>query len=616
VRTQRQTAISLVLVAGASFIAYSNSLQGDFVYDDVFFIKEHPLIRDLSNVPTLFASAFWEATSLPSKAFYRPLTVLSYALNFSVGGYEPFGYHLVNVLLHTANALLVFALVRFLSARTLFSAGIALLFGLHSINTEGVAWISGRGDLLASFFFLGTLVSYVHMYPPAASRDPSPKGSRMGWGTCLIGFALGVFAKESAATALGVLVLYELSLGSPGKRKAVRLVPFVAVLVGYLVIRLAVLGGLQTTGISYVANPLIDASPTERIFTGVHIFALYLRLLLVPDRLAVDYSYDTIPIVQTPWEAGVLAGVFAVAALLAVWAASWRRDRLVFFGIGFFLVTGGLIFSNALFPFTSIFGERFMYLPSIGFVLAVGQLARRAFEPFGARGRTALIALAFGVLATMGARTWSRNTDWHDEFALFESAARVNARSVLVQAQLGNLHYRRGRYPEARAAYEKALEIHPEFADGHAGLGNVALAAQDYPNALEHLSRAARMDPDDDEIHVLLGVTYWGLGRLDDAERETEAALRLNPNNSQTYNNLGNIRLLRGNLEGALSSWERAVHLDPFNPEALYNLASAYERAGDPARARAHYERFVEAAPPRMETLRNEVQGRLRGRIE
>jgi hypothetical protein len=342
VREGRARITLVFIICALVFLAYCSSLQGGFVYDDVFFIKENPLIRDLSNVPAIFTSAFWEASSHPGKTFYRPLAVLSYAVNFSLGGFDPFGYHLLNVLLHVGNVLLVFALADRLFRHTVLSAAVALLFGLHPINTEVVAWVSGRGDILATFFFLGALVLYVRVYPP---EDSGPSEARRPWllhGSSTLAFLLGLLAKESAATLIGVLALYELAFRPSVPKKGLRLLPFVIIVAAYLGWRVTVLGELQVQPVAFVLNPLVEEPLLPRFLTGIKIFGKYLWLLLCPLRLSVDYSFNQIPVVHTPWEPGVVISALAVIGLTGLWLLCWVRDRVVFFGLGFFFVTGSL----------------------------------------------------------------------------------------------------------------------------------------------------------------------------------------------------------------------------------------------------------------------------------
>jgi Flp pilus assembly protein TadD len=600
-----------LVVCGLVLLAYSSSLGGGFVYDDRWFIQENPLIRDLANLPGLFTMSYWEASSFPVGLYYRPLVLVSYALNHSFGGHAPLGYHLVNVGLHLANTALVFALARALSGRVQLAAAVALLFGLHPINTEAVAWISGRGDLLATLFFLGALLPFVLLDPPEPSRTPKLRSLPLVVGWSLLSFLLGLFAKESIATLLGVLVLYQLTF-SRQRKAAFRLIPFVGVLAVYLGARLMLTGGFAGFATPFDANPLVEESAWPRLLTGIVLFGKYLSLLLFPDHLSVDYSYNQIPIARTLWDLRVVLSALAGLGVLALWVASWRRDRTVFFGLGFFLASGALIFANALVPFTSIMGERFMYLPSIGFVLAVVGMAAYLAERLPSR--TGTLALTLGTIVLAGSfsvRTWSRNLDWRDDFTLFRSAVAVSPDSVIVRGNLAHQYLRRGEFGPARENYRRAAEIHPEYAPAHIGLGEVALGERRYAEALEHLSHGEALLPGLDRVHVSLGVAYKGLGRLDEAQAEYEAARDLNPKNPQIYNNLANLFLLKGDLPRAFELWEQTLSIDPSSAEALFNLGYHHERAGDEEEARRYYRRFLEVAPDRFEDLKEKVRRKL-----
>jgi Flp pilus assembly protein TadD len=609
---QRRLAFILLFLVVLVFSVYSNSLQGDFVYDDTFFIKENPLIRDLSNLPNMFTSAFWESSSRPSKTFYRPLVVLTYAVNFALGGFDPLGYHMLNVLIHVINTLLVFFVVYHIFRQMILSALVGLLFGLHPINTEAVAWVSGRTDLLGTFFSLSALALYVFAHPPSGCDQPEAKRALLLRIGSLLAFLMGLFAKENTATIVGVLVLYEVAMRTFTPQKIRRIGPYLVVLGAYLGWRVAVLGSLEARPPHMVANPLIEEPFHFRLLTGIVIFGKYLWLLLFPARLAVDYSFNTIPVARTLWELRVVLPGLAALGILLLWVFCWRRNPLIFFGIGFFLVTCSLIFANALFPFGAIVGERFMYLPSVGFVTAVVGLFQWGTGFFPPKVRTFSIGLIVAVVtAGFFIRTWQRNYDWRDDFSLFFSGVKINPNSALLRFSLANQYFKRGELDRSRFHYLKALEIYPEFGKAYLGLGNVALAEKNYPEAVKYLSKAVKMLPQFDEAHILLGVAYHGINKLDEAQKETEIALRLNPKNSQIYNNLANIFFLKGDLSKAMALWHKAAEINPFNAEALYNLAVQYEKMGKRKTARGYYRRFLSVAPKRLETLKAIVRAKL-----
>jgi tetratricopeptide (TPR) repeat protein len=603
----------LLVISGLVFLAYSSSLPNGFVYDDVYHVKETPLIRDLTNVPKMFTTSVWESSSFPTnQRYYRPLQVLSYTLNFALGGFKPFGYHLLNVLLHVANTLLVFTIVCLVSRHTFFAAAVALLFGLHPINSESVAWISGRTELLAAFFSLGSLALYIQIYPPQGSDESGTNRTRLLWGASLLAFLLGLLSKESAATMMGVLAVYEVGLRPLAPKKGLRLLPYLAVLMVYLGWRLAILGWPETDPIYFVRNPLIEETGLPRLFTGIKIFGKYLWLLFFPLRLAVDYSFNQIPVARTIWEPSVIISGTVAISLIGGWIVCWTRNRLVFFGLGFFFAAGSLIFLNSFFPFAEIMGERYMYLPSVGFVLAVAALGRLGIGILPERRRAVVAgALVATILGGGLVKTWWRNFDWRDDFSLFRSAVEINQRSVTNHFLLAVQYYDKGQVDLARSHYRKALEIYPKYAHAHLGLGSLALQEKNYPEALEHLSRSATLLPNFYQAHLFLGEAYRGLGKLDEAQKEVEIALKLNPNNPGVYNNLASILYQKGDIPRALTLWQKAVSINPFLAEGLYNLAFLYESTGQQEKARFYYQKFLTVAPERLEGLKARVRAKL-----
>jgi tetratricopeptide (TPR) repeat protein len=594
------------------FCVYANSLWGGFVYDDTYFIEENPLIRDLSNTPEMFTSAFWESSSRASKTFYRPLVVFSYAVNFALGGMNPFGYHLFNVLLHTVNLLLVFALIMAITRDLRLAAATSLLFGLHPIHTEAVAWVSGRTDLLGGFFFLLSLVFYVAACPPDAHREPDTR--RKGWllGGSLVAFVLGVLAKENVVTLIGVIVLYQVVFRRWRLSHARHLALYATASVLYIIWRWSVLGGLGAGATEFVTSPLMAESFGPRMLTGVTIFARYLGLLVAPVRLAVDYSFNQIPIARAPWDPAVLASGLLAMACLALWCVAWKRSPGSFFGLGFFFVTGSLIFANAVFPYGAIMGERFMYLPSLGLLMAAVVLANRAIARLPAGWRDRVAAAGLVVLAlSASTRTVVRNLDWRSNFTLFQAAVATNPKSIINHTNLATEYFRMGQYDHARHHYMQAMEIYPAFGTPYRGLGYVAVAEEDYQRGLEYFMKSAALSPDDDETHIALAVAYMRLKRFDEALAELDEAYQMNPRNCKIPHNIGFIHAQTGDHARAVEYYHEALEINPTAAETLLNLAIEYDQRGEADTARTYYERFLVEAPGKLGHLKERVRSRL-----
>ncbi len=700
--------LASALLVAAVFSAYAPSLSGDFVVDDVYFIKESPLVRDLSHPATIFSSAFWESSSRPGKSYYRPLVVLSHALNFYFGGDDPRGYHLLNISLHCVNAVLLMFLICSLmgalphcvtpSAMTrevsrqsrrspspggtaaarndpgpqradgrpaaimIVSFLAAWLWGLHPVNSESVAWISGRTDILATLFLLISLLAYVRAFPPlqrdgraslphgthaesegavggSAPSSSSNDGEVVGQGWTLLvlvsapAFFLALLCKESVVFYPLLVAGYEAAVRPRALRSWLRPCLFAAVLAAYLLCRRAVLGESQGGEVYFAANPLVAETFYVRVLSGLAVFGEYLRLLLFPLRLSVDYSYEQLPILRSIFDLRCLAPLLAVAALVMGLRISWKRNPAAFFGLALFVISGALVLANALFPYAPLMAERFMYLPSMGLATALAAGLGRRFLVLGqgvqgsrtsvpARslvagwprlGGGAAFASAVLVAAAFFVRSNARAYEWRSELLLFESAVESTPKSSIAHLGLANEYYERGRFDEADRAYHEALRIYPRFGLAVAGSGNVAMAQGRTGEALRLLRRAAALLPRSDEVRSSLGAALGAAGRLEEAVAELDRALALNPASSEIRNNLGNIQRIRGDRSEAERLWRESLELNPYNVESLYNLAQLCRESGREPEAREYLRRFVEIAPDSLADLKEKVRRDLSG---
>ncbi len=294
----RSKVLILFLAAGA---VYWNSLDGEFVFDDTSIVRNNPQIRSLApeNLRRIFGSHYWQ-TAAGQGGLYRPVVVWSYALNYAVGQSDPWGYHLVNVLLHALNAVLVFLIVQELFGQGTFAFWSGLLFALHPIHTEAVAYVVGRAECLAALFFLAAWWCYL----------------RGRWAAAAGAFLLAALSKESALTFLAVPVLSDLVRGKRGEWKAYGSLAAAAALV--LALRYAVLGGIAPLAISAGSNPLAGVGAAARLLTATAVLGKYLWLLVWPTALSADYSFQQIPPVASPWTASFLWGCWG-------WRRWWRE---------------------------------------------------------------------------------------------------------------------------------------------------------------------------------------------------------------------------------------------------------------------------------------------------
>jgi tetratricopeptide (TPR) repeat protein len=560
----------MALVAGVALAVYANSLGGGLVYDDANAIRNNPFVRN-GDVEGIFTEpSWWGGARGP---LWRPLTTLTFALDYALHGLEPFGYHLVNVVLHAAVSVLVLVVFAAVTATPATALAAALLFAAHPVHTEAVANVVGRAELIAAGGFFLAWWCWIRADRAAAA------GRWTGyWVTAtVVAYFLAMQGKENAITLpLALLVadlVYRRTDGPAGGlvQRATGHLSLATVGIAFVLLRAGVLGGV-TPSPDLLDNPLATLGLGARLMTAVAVIGLYALRLVFPLWLSADYSYDQIPAVTSPLDVAFLGGVAVLcgAPALAWWA--WRRVPALTLGMGVLGATF-VVVANLFFLIGTIMGERLIYLPSAGFCLALAAGLAHLTRTDGRPGRvpTAFVAAVGIVVALYGARTVARNAVWREPLGFFSAMIVDAPRSARSHRELGTVLADLGRFAEARQSFERSLAIKPEDATTLYNLGNA-------------LSRE---------------------GRYDDAVEAYERALARNPAFVEALENLGNAESMRGDQQAALSAFQRALALTPDEPILQMNVANTHFRAGALAEARAGYERALALAPGSVEIRTN-----------
>src|SRR5271169_3387767 len=425
----------VALLLAAIALIYGNTLVNGFVSDDELYITRNAQVVDAS-LHRLF-------TPNPVSNVFRPVTFATFALNWKLGGSNPVGYHLLNLLLHAGATWLLYILLQellsdFPEGKTVAFAA-ALLYAVHPIHTEAVAWVVGRAELLAAgFLFAGWIL---HL------RDRTVAS--------LACFALAMLSKESAVAFFPLVLLGDYAIGKWKPRIRYALAAGLTLL--YLGLLWKVQGGrFGPAEIPLFDNPLARLPAGWRILNALRVAWKYVALQIYPAVLSCDYSFNQIPVYRD-WR-HVLPAAFAAVAAAGSWIWAVRKRQAGWAIAGGIYFAGFAVTANILVPTGTIMGERLAYLPSAGFclLLALGWNWLRQKKEMLAWGLLATLAFVFAV------RTVVRNKDWKDAFALDSSAVRAVPNSVKMHVNLGDQYESFSLLDPAAKEYQTALGILPD----------------------------------------------------------------------------------------------------------------------------------------------------------
>ena len=494
--------LALVFALGA--LPYLAALGAGFVFDDAKAIVGNPLVSGEVGLSELFARDFWGRQAAATIGTYRPVAVLSFIVDQAAGGGKPWAFHASNIILHSLCCVALFVYLAQRFGRPLAIASTSL-FCVHAVHTENVAAIVARADVLATLLVLLTL----HF------------ARQENWRRWLVGpcFLLALLSKEVAVAGIAIVLAdLVLNLDSKVRRRLlfVALVSMLAALVAYLGMRYAALGVL-TTSPKMQGNPLVDASLLERLFTCAELLWRSVGLMVAPINLQADYSFPAI-VPTTAMNLGVALGTALWIALPATILAARRRAPAIAWGAAVMLASYVPV-SNLLVLSPTIFAERLLYFPSIGFVVLVAWGALAALRVFP-RHKNILRLLFAAVLCTHVLLSALRTTDWTSNRSLFSADVVAGTPSMLAHLQLGYINRTEGNFAEARLHYERAIVLAPKYADPYSGLGLTLDLQGDPKGAHDALQHALKLAPDCRDCSLALGTFLVKYGRFEAAEAE------------------------------------------------------------------------------------------------
>jgi tetratricopeptide (TPR) repeat protein len=533
----------MLLLAAAVLLPHWPREPAEFVYDDQEFIAENQSIRSPGEALAALLAPF--PPDSPERGLYRPLTSLSYALDFQLGGGDARTFHRSNALLYLMVVVLVFRLALVYGRGSGFALALALVFAVHPVHCDAVDAIAGRSELLALLFSLLSLIAFL---------EARGAGGR-GWLALSLGaYALACAAKETGVVLPAILAVHAWVLPLAPRRgerrgELILLAPFAGVLLVYLVARFSALGSFAP------AEPLLRGVPLEiRLHTLGSVFLEYLRLLVFPGVLETDFYYRERLGIAAGATLRSLCGLALLAAASGALAmlllrAGRERERLAsrMSPVQALSACGLAIFLGFLFPvshlldFGALMAERFLFAPSTGFLLLLVLAGASALErglASPALRRGVAVALVGSLALAGGLRSAARAAEWRDPVALWVAADRALPNHPGIRTNLAAAHIARGELDAAGALLQESLALHPDHAEMLGNLGNLRMQQGRYEEARSAFDRILVLNPDDFITWNNLGVLEIRRGRPADALPFFRRSLALNPNFADARRNL------------------------------------------------------------------------------
>ena len=549
-------------IAGAllvllTLITYLPALRGGFIWDDDSYVTQNPMLHSLGGLEAIW----FKPLATPQ---YYPLVFTSFWVERHLWGVQPFGYHLVNVLLHALNAVLLWRVLQRLKIAGAW--WIAAIFALHPVNVESVAWITERKNTLSGLFYLLSALAWLRFRPPTNRDAARAQDWRYYW--IALGFFVCALLSKTVTCSLPLVLLLVTwwKTGRIEKRDVLVFTPWFIP---------GIASGFMTR---WMEQHLVrggaewNLSFAQRCLLAGRALWFYAGKLCWPLDLSFIYPHWEID-AGAAWQ--YVFPLAALAALVVLWCLRTRLGRGPLAAVLFFVITlaPALGFAN-VYPFRySYVADHFQYLACIGLitlgveaVVKVSSRVRQQSRQLGTIGAAILLLL-------LGTASWGQAKAYHDLETLWRDTLAKNPNAWLAQNNLGSILRQDGKPEEAMGYFAQALRIKPDLAEAHYNLG-VTLAQLDRTSeAIEHYQQALQFDPAFAEAHYNLGVALALSGRGLEAKEHFEEALRLNPDYAEAHFNLGLILVAQGKTTEAAQQYREA--LDLANRKGNTTLANA-----------------------------------------
>ncbi|XP_014819230.1 PREDICTED: transmembrane and TPR repeat-containing protein 3 [Calidris pugnax] len=626
------------LIVGVVTACYWNSLFCGFVFDDVSAILDNKDLHPSTPLKNLFQNDFWGTPMSEERSHksYRPLTVLTFRLNYLFSELNAVSYHFLNLVFHVVVCVVFLKVCKlFLDNRS--SVVAALLFAVHPIHTEAVTGVVGRAELLSSIFFLAAFLSYTKSKGPDNTIVWTPIA------VTVFLVAVATLCKEQGITVVGICCVYEVFIAQ-GYTLPVLLDTAVQILRGkgsipfsmlqtllklivlmfstllLVVVRVQVIQS-QLPVFTRFDNPAAVSPSPARQLTFNYLLPVNAWLLLNPSELCCDWTMGTIPLVESLLDVRNVATLtfFCFLGSLIVFSLRYPGDSSKTVLMALCLIVLPFIpASNLFFPVGFVVAERVLYVPSMGFCILVAHGWKKLSNKSVLR-KISWVCLA-AVLFTHALKTLHRNWDWESEYTLFMSALKVNKNNAKLWNNVGHALENEKNFERALQFFIQATQVQPDDIGAHMNVGRTyknlnktkeaeesyMIAKSLMPQIIPGKKYAARVAPNHLNVYInLANLIRANESRLEEADQLYRQAISMRPDFKQAYISRGELLLKMNKPLKAKEAYLRALELDRTNADLWYNLAIVYIELKDPTEALKNFNRALELNPTHKLALFN-----------
>ena len=536
-------------------------------WDDEFYIKNNPLVYSI-NLKDIFSQYVM--------GNYHPLTILSFAIEYQFFGLNETGYHVINLLLHLLNVVLVFYVINLLVNKPTVALVAALLFGIHPLHVESVAWAAELKDLLYTFFFLGSYIVYLKYLT---------NQQRKLYVFSLLLFFLSLLSKAMAASLPAVLILTDYFKGRKINGKSLlEKLPFILLSIGFGVVAV---WAQKSSG----ATEVINFGFLQRIVFACSGFIKYIFQLFFPLHLSAYYPYPIKSTESIPAQYYLYPILFA--GLVFAIFYSLRSTKKVLFGVGFFAVTIFLVLQ--LLPVGgAIIADRYSYIPSIGIFYLAGEgfdllLNKKLKVP-------AFILLAL-VTVFFSVKTYTRCNIWNNDLTLWNDVISKYQTVPIAYNNRGLIYLNQGKNDSALKDFNKAIELKSDYAKAYNNRGTLYMNEGKNDEALKDFDKAIEFMPSNEGFHISRGNALKNKNRIDEALMEYDKALSLRPDFAEAFYSRGIIFMSQGKNSQAIEEYGKAIGLNPNYIEAYLNRGNSFRDDKQFDNALKDYEKIIMINP-------------------